>query len=145
MEVRRANLFDVSAVTAMLIEMHRNAEMKLSAVNTEKLVDKINEALHRGVILIAHNDNVIVGSIGGMVVNDWWSDEKYLSDLWFYVSPTHRKSKAASLLSRNFIKIAKEGKLSVRLGHIFSGDLDRKDKFFERLGMIKAGSVDGEK
>ena len=42
MEVRRANLFDVSAVTAMLIEMHNNAEMKLSALNTEKLVNKIN-------------------------------------------------------------------------------------------------------
>jgi hypothetical protein len=37
--------------------------------------------------------------------------------------------------------MANDAKLPVRLGHVFSGDLDRKDKFFERLGMIKAGSV----
>jgi hypothetical protein len=140
-ECRRANLFDVSALTAMLIEMHNNAEVELTKVNTEKLVNKINEALHRGVVLVALKDNKIVGSIGGLVVSDWWSDEKHLSDLWFYVSPSCRKSKAAVLLSKDFIKIAKDAKLAVRLGHVFSGDLDRKDKFFERLGMSKAGSL----
>tara|TARA_R110002020_G_scaffold189217_3_gene388156 strand:+ start:3978 stop:4415 length:438 start_codon:yes stop_codon:yes gene_type:complete len=140
-ECRRANLFDVSALTAMLIEMHNDAEVKLTKVNTEKLVNKINEALHRGVVLVAHKENEIVGSIGGMVVSDWWSDEKHLSDLWFYVSPSARKSKAAVILSKDFIKIAKEAKIPVRLGHVFSGDSDRKDKFFERLGMSKAGSL----
>jgi|TARA_R110000796_G_scaffold27531_1_gene75846 hypothetical protein len=140
-ECRRANLFDVSAITAMLIEMHNDAEIKLTSVNTEKLVNKINEALHQGVILIAQKDDKVVGSIGGMIVSDWWSDEKHLSDLWFYVSPSCRKSKAALLLSKGFIKIAKEAKLPVRLGHVFSGDVDRKDKFFERLGMNKAGSL----
>jgi|TARA_R110000787_G_scaffold109661_2_gene218211 hypothetical protein len=140
-ECRRANLFDVSAITAMLIEMHNGAEIKLTSVNTEKLVNKINEALHQGVILIAQKDDKVVGSIGGLIVSDWWSDEKHLSDLWFYVSPSCRKSKAALLLSKGFIKIAKEAKLPVRLGHVFSGDVDRKDKFFERLGMNKAGSL----
>jgi hypothetical protein len=140
-ECRRANLFDVSAITAMLIEMHNNAEIKLTKVNTEKLVNKINEALHRGVVFVVQKDNEILGSIGGAVVSDWWSDEQHLSDLWFYVSPTARKSKAAALLSKDFIKTAKEVKLPVRLGHVFSGDLDRKDKFFERLGMSKAGSL----
>jgi len=125
----------------MLIEMHNGAEIKLTSVNTEKLVNKINEALHQGVILIAQKDDKVVGSIGGVIVSDWWSDEKHLSDLWFYVSPSCRKSKAAVLLSKGFIKIAKEAKLPVRLGHVFSGDVDRKDKFFERLGMNKAGSL----
>ena len=125
----------------MLIEMHNDAEIKLTSVNTEKLVNKINEALHQGVILIAQKDDKVVGSIGGLIVSDWWSDEKHLSDLWFYVSPSCRKSKAAVLLSKGFIKIAKEAKLPVRLGHVFSGDVDRKDKFFERLGMNKAGSL----
>ena len=31
--------------------------------------------------------------------------------------------------------------MKIRLGHIFSGDLERKDKFYERLGMVKAGST----
>ena len=135
----------MSAITAMLVEMHNNAEIKLTKLNTEKLVNKINEALHRGIIFVVHDGNNIVGSIGGMVVSDWWSDETHLSDLWFYVSPSQRKSNAAMLLVKNFIKLAKEAKLTVRLGHVFSGDVERKDKFFERLGLIKAGSVYVEK
>ena len=35
----------------------------------------------------------------------------------------------------------KVAKLKIRLGHIFSGDLERKDKLFTRMGFIKAGSV----
>ena len=145
MECRRANLFDVSAITAMLVEMHNNAEIKLTKLNTEKLVNKINEALHKGIIFVVHDKNNIVGSMGGVIVSDWWSDETHLSDLWFYVSPTSRKSNAAMLLVKNFIKLSKEAKLTVRLGHVFSGDVERKDKFFERLGLIKAGSVYVEK
>ena len=31
--------------------------------------------------------------------------------------------------------------MKIRLGHIFSGDVNRKDKFYERLGLVKAGSI----
>ena len=37
--------------------------------------------------------------------------------------------------------IAKEAKLKVRLGHIFSGDIERKDNFYEKLGLVKVGST----
>jgi hypothetical protein len=41
--------------------------------------------------------------------------------------------------------VGKDAKLKVRLGHIYSGDLDRKDKFYEKLGLVKAGSTYVEK
>ena len=104
---------------------------------------KVNEVIHRGVVFVAlDKENKIVGSVGGMVGTDWWSDQPFLADCWFYVTPDHRKGSSVSLeLIKNFIKSANDAKLPVRLGHIFSGDLERKDKFFERLGMTKAGSV----
>ena len=49
------------------------------------------------------------------------------------------------MLAKNFINHAKSVKLSIRLGHVFSGDIERKDKFFERLGFVKAGSLFVEK
>ena len=58
-----------------------------------------------------------------------------------YVFPDSRKSNIAKNLIIDFMKIAKEAKLKIRLGHVFSGDIERKDKFFERLGLIKAGSL----
>ena len=82
-----------------------------------------------------------MGSIAGNIGSDWWSEEKFVADNWFYVSPDHRKSRAGYLLIKEFMKIVKDAKLPIRLGHIFSGDLDRKDKFYTKLGLVKAGIV----
>ena len=76
-----------------------------------------------------------------MVASDWWSEEKHLGDLWFYVTPEARKSNAAFELVREFKKVGQKADIPVRLGHVFSKDLERKDKFFQRLGLQKAGSV----
>jgi N-acetylglutamate synthase-like GNAT family acetyltransferase len=142
MKIRRAGVLDISAIIALLIEMHNGTDVPASKIHSEKMVNKITETIHRGIGFVSLNDkNVIEGSIGGLVASDWWSDEKYLGDLWFYVTPEARKSNAAFELVRNFKRIGKEAKIPVRLGHVFSKDLERKDKFFERLGLQKAGSV----
>ena len=142
MIVRRASPLDMSAILNMLGEMHENTTLPTPPINSEKLVAKVNEVIHRGVVFVALNDeNELLGSVGGTVGQDWWSDKPFLADCWFYVSPKHRNGSAALKLIKNFIQSANDAKLPVRLGHIFSGDLERKDKFFERLGMTKAGSV----
>ena len=142
MKIRRAGVLDISAIIALLIEMHNGTDVPASKIHSEKMVNKVTETIHRGIGFVSLNDNnVIEGSIGGLVASDWWSDEKYLGDLWFYVTPEARKSNAAFELVRNFKRIGKEAKIPVRLGHLFSKDLERKDKFFERLGLQKAGSV----
>lgn len=142
MQIRRANILDISSILAMLYSMHNETELSVPEIVPEKLATKVNEAINRGVVLVALNDqNRLLGSIGGLVSSDWWSEEKFLADMWFYVYPMHRSSSAAIKLVKEFLKIGKDAKLKVRLGHIFSGDLDRKDKLFERLGLTKAGCV----
>lgn len=142
MEIRRAGPLDLGALIEMLAEMHNNVELPTPPIKSEKLINKVNETIHRGVVFVALDEKMnLMGSVGGMVGQDWWSDQPYLADLWFYVSPKHRKGTTALKLIKNFIEVANDAKLPVRLGHIFSGDLERKDKFFERLGMTKAGSV----
>ena len=142
MEVRRSSPLDMSAILNMLAEMHENTTLPTPPINSEKLVAKVNEVIHRGVVFVAVGEKgELLGSVGGTVNQDWWSDQPFLADCWFYVSPQHRKGTAALNLIKNFIEAAKNAKLPVRLGHIFSGDLERKDKFFEKLGMTKAGSV----
>ncbi len=76
-----------------------------------------------------------------MSTSDWWSTDEYLGDLWFYVFPEHRKSNIAIKLVKTFINYGKEVKLKIKLGSVYSGDLRRKDNFFNRLGFVKAGSL----
>ena len=145
MEVRRAFANDISALYAMLREMHSNTELEVSPIDDYKLLNKINEIVHKGLVLVSYEGNEITGSIAGIRISDWWSSEPILSDIWFYVSPLHRKSRSALMLIKTFIKIAKDAKVKIRLGHIYSGDIERKDKFYEKLGLVKAGSTYVEK
>tara|TARA_R110000796_G_scaffold168355_1_gene285310 strand:- start:180 stop:614 length:435 start_codon:yes stop_codon:yes gene_type:complete len=139
--IRKATVLDISSIIYMLDTMHKETEINVSTINSFKLVNKVNEILHTGIVLVAIENNKLLGSIGGTISTDWWSEEKHLSDLWFYVYKEARKSNIAKNLIVDFIKIGKEAKMKIRLGHIFSGDVDRKDKFYERLGLVKAGST----
>ena len=139
--IRKATVLDISALVLMLDTMHKETEIEVPKINTVKLVDKINQLIHTGLVLVSIKDNKIQGSIAGLVSQDWWSEEKYIADAWFYVFKDQRKSDVAKNLLQDYIKMSKDAKLKIRLGHIFSGDLERKDNLFKRLGFIKAGSI----
>ena len=139
--LRLATVEDISELYMMLQVMHSETIDGTSPIDSEKLTSAINNALHRGVVVVAEIDNKTVGSIGGMETSDWWSSEKYLADLFFFVYKEHRKSTIAVKLIKSFMEIGKKANMKMKLGHVYSGDGDRKDKFYERLGFVKAGSL----
>ena len=139
--LRLATVEDLSELYMMLQVMHSETIDGTSPIDSEKLTSAINNALHRGVVVVAEIDNKIVGSIGGVETSDWWSSEKYLADLFFFVYKEHRKSTIAVKLIKSFMEIGKKANMKMKLGHVYSGDGDRKDKFYERLGFEKAGSL----
>mgnify|MGYP003112240072 CR=1 FL=1 len=141
MEIRKADYSDVSDLYRMLTSMHSQTTLPVSPMRKEKVTDMICSAIGRGVVYIATEKNKLLGSIGGMSTSDWWSTDEYLADLWFYVFPEHRKSSIAIKLVKNFINYGKEVKLKIKLGNVYSGDIKRKDDFFNRLGFVKAGSL----
>jgi|TARA_R110000803_G_scaffold60341_1_gene119526 N-acetylglutamate synthase-like GNAT family acetyltransferase len=141
MEIREATMQDIKPIYEMLLNMHSETKIKLAPVKPEKLYNTIKLALEEGIVLVAEVEGKIIGSLGGMKNCDWWSDEKHLSDIWYYVAPEKRNSLAAIKLVKNFIYSGNSAKLKIKLGHVFSGDIERKDKFFERLGLTKAGSL----
>ena len=75
--IRKASVLDISAITYMLNTMHKETELNVSTINTFKLVNKVNEIIHTGIVLVAIQDNKLVGSIGGTTSSDWWSEEKH--------------------------------------------------------------------
>ena len=141
MIIRRAVPEDVSELHKMLIDMYSRIEIPASPLSEKKVLDVVKSAMEKGIVIVAEVEGKIIGSLGGMANSDWWSEQKHLSDIWFYVSPDKRNSRAAVKLVKCFIKIGKEIKMKVKLGHYYSGDIERKDKFFDRLGFVKAGSL----
>jgi len=139
--IRHATVLDLSELYSMLNVMHSETVNTVSPICPETLTSAINAAIHRGIVLIGEVDGRIAGSIGGMETSDWWSKDKALADMFYFVYKEHRNSTIAVRLIKSFIEIGKNANIKVKLGHVYSGDGDRKDKFYERLGLIKAGSL----
>jgi|TARA_R110001592_G_scaffold110656_2_gene307197 GNAT superfamily N-acetyltransferase len=146
MELRRANALDISALIHLIMKMHSEAEVKIPTLDVGKVTDSVVNAMKVGVVVVAINeDKKLIGSIGGFAAEDWFSKEKLLGDLWFFVLEEYRKTKAGISLIKEFINVGKEAKLNIRLGHIYFGDIERKDNFYEKLGFVKAGCTYVEK
>lgn len=141
MIIRRADANDIQEVYKLLSAMHDGTETYTSPMSEGKVLHMIKHMIDKGIVLVAEEKGKIIGSQAGNLASDWWSEEKFLSDVWFFVHPNNRKSRAAIKLVKCFIKIGKELKVKVKLGHVYSGDMDRKDNFFNRLGFVKAGSL----
>jgi hypothetical protein len=138
MQIRKANEDDRADIISLLVQMHEDAEFKLSAINPEKLYNTVVHTVQKGVVFVAEKEEEIIGSIGGLYSSDWWSEEEFLGDLWFYVYKEKRATGAGLSLIKKFI--LSEPNIQVRLGHVYGGDMERKDKFYERLGLLKAGT-----
>ncbi|WED25131.1 GNAT family N-acetyltransferase [Roseobacter phage CRP-902] len=139
--IRLATVEDLSEIYMMLNVMHSETIEGTSPIDSEKLTSAINNALHKGVVIVFDVNGKIAGSIAGVETSDWWSKEKYLADMWFFVYKEHRRSNIAAKLIKSFMRIAKEAQFKIKLGHVYSGDGERKDKFYERLGLSKVGSL----
>jgi len=139
--MRLATVADLSELYVMLHVMHSETIDSTSPIDSEKLTATIGAALHRGVVVVYEVDGAIAGSIGGMETSDWWSSDIFIADLFFFVYKEHRQSKIATRLIKSFLKIARDADVRVKLGHVYTGDGERKDKFYERLGLSKVGSL----
>lgn len=138
----RASLTDISGILALLSIMHEEAE-SLPEIDWAKTTHAVADVVLSGVALVAKNkEGHVVGSIGGYVTSQWYSNAPHLGDLWYYVMPDYRKTKAAVSLMEGFKEAAAAIKVPLQVGHVFGDkDLDRKDKLFRRLGFKPVGSI----
>ena len=137
MQIRKATVFDFSALCALLHRMHKEVDFAISEISPAKFSTVVLGAINQGVVLVAIENGQMIGSIGGGYASEWWSDEVMLGDVWFYVEPESRGTKAVINLIKEFIEIG-DG-MKIKLGHMYGSDQSRKNNFYERLGLKKAG------
>ena len=71
----------------------------------------------------------------------WYSNEKFLGDLVFYVAPSSRTSRIASHLLRSATQYATMRGLPLLMAVVHGEDVARKDNFYERHGLARVGGV----
>lgn len=102
---------------------------------------KIANALSQCTKFIVRDDDGILCGILALREGPWWfSTEKFLGDLVFYVSPAYRASRAAALLLSKAKDYARERQLPLMMSIVHPADLDRKKAFYLRAGFTPAGA-----
>jgi len=138
--IRIASYLDIPPLLMLLSDMHEESPVDFGNINWEKTMRNVLTSIESGACFIAEHDGEVVGSVGGHFGSEWFTDRKTLGDLWFYVRPDNRATKAGHNLLTAFKQLGNETGVPVRMGHVFGEDVDRKDAFFERHGFKRIGT-----
>ena len=91
-------------------------------------------------VILAIDNDKIVGFIAAMLHEYFFSNRKRVSDLGFYVLPEHRGSRAAIKLVKSLETWAKQtGADDLHLGQTTAVEIDKTRQFYERLGYKTVG------
>lgn len=96
---------------------------------------------HWRMALVAEKDGKLIGSIGLAKDCFWWCDVEYLGDVWYFVHPQYRASRVGLNLLNAAKRSAEKAMLPLIMGVVHGGDIQRKDKFFERNGFTRLGGT----
>jgi N-acetylglutamate synthase-like GNAT family acetyltransferase len=139
--IRTATAADAVEILHLLTAMHAEAPIGHAPIDPARAFDFIHRVIGEGAVFIAEKEGLPVGSLGCMPGMDWWSSEVLLKDAWNYVRPEHRASRAGYLLFKAYTETARNMGLKRKSAVVNGENIDRKDKFFARFGMVPAGSI----
>lgn len=127
---RYAEPKDVDALHALLLEMH--AEMSFFPLAEAKGHAKIVEVLETGVCLLAECEEALVGSIGLLPVQLWYTESYMLADVWTFVKKEHRKSRVAVEMLKMIKGFCARAGLPLAMAVVSPHEAERKNILYRR-------------
>lgn len=115
--------------------------MVLAPIDDGKAIMVVLQTIREGLVFVAICDRRIVGSIGIVNQQPWWSSENEPSDLWWYALPEHRAAGVGTGLLRMVRDAYPGGRL--RLSDIAGAAADdRLDALYRRVaGLSRIGGI----
>jgi GNAT superfamily N-acetyltransferase len=115
--MRRGTAADVPALLALGRLMHR--EVHYGNFSEQKVADMIGWAVQNGIVLVSLSDEGdVVGSVGLVPEQPWYSDDWQLADRWIFVHPQFRTLGHAAALVRAARSTADMVGLPLLVAHI---------------------------
>jgi GNAT superfamily N-acetyltransferase len=136
--VEELSLSRLEEFLEIVAKMVTEAEFSYAKIEKHKILHlyKNNDVM----VILAIDDDKIVGFIAAMVHEYFFSNRKRVSDLGFYVLPEHRGSRAAIKLVKSLETWAKQtGADDLHLGQTTAVEIDKTRQFYERLGYKTVG------
>ena len=138
LQFKRPRYDELANTLKLLIAFREEFADVYPEADIAKVAISIEEHFNNGFICNAYFNNKIVGSVGAMPSEWWFSNDKFLAETWFYVLPKHRNFKTARGLLKKMKEYSKNKQLTLQLP-VSSG----KDSpaLYERLGFKHMGNI----
>lgn len=124
--------------------MHQESAYRIFHFDREKLADHAAYWLtdDNYLLLVAEDASGLVGMYGGFITEYYFGRDLCAYDLWFFVKPQKRGSRAALLLFRAFEDWAfGKGAQEICPGTTTRVDPERTASFLKRLGYSEVGQL----
>ena len=120
-------------------QMTEEADMVFPPLNLTKASKYGLKMINDGTVLILIHDKKIVGSVCGAVVEWWFSDTKYLTEMGFWINKEHRNLETASMLLNAFKAIADKKLMACMLNTLDGKEIPARDKLFAEHDFRRVG------
>ena len=137
-QFKRPRYDELAETLKLLIAFREEFSSIYPEADIAKVAITMEEHFNDGFICNAYFNNKIIGSVGAMPSEWWFSEKKFLAETWFYVLPKHRNFKIVRGLLNKMKDYAKNKKLVLQLP-ISSG----KDSpaLYKKLGFKHMGNI----
>lgn len=145
MLVRPAGLDDVDTLVSLGQRMHAEGAYGFLPYDQAKVRRRVTGYVTERVdacLLVAEHAGTLTGMLGGYLEEYFFCDERVASDVFVYVDPPYRGTTAAVKLVDAFCAwAAAHGAREVCLGISSGVRTPQVEKFYEKLGFVRAGSI----
>ena len=142
---RHAVVSDIPKITEICAEYFPQLDvgMPMGELNLDTVVEHLCLSIGPAkppLILACENDRIL-GLYGLDVDRYWWMDKFYVSDYMWYVRPGHRNKQIGRALRKKAIEWAEYKGLPFRPTDVNMNRLDAKDRQLRMDGFARVGSV----
>lgn len=145
MIIRAVAETDIESIVEIGMRMHGESAYSYLPFQRRKVRDLIRtfiDDVETRCGLVALDDQTVVGMLGGYIESYYFCDERFVSDIVFFVDKPYRGSFIAGQLLRNLKQwAASRGAREVALFLTSEIDTQRAGGFCEALGFRQAGGV----
>jgi len=120
-------------------EMTDGADMVFPPINLMKASKYGLKMIEDGTVLCLVNNKEIVGAVCGSVVQWWFADTEYLTEMGFWINKEHRTPETASMLLQGFKNVANKRNMACMLNTLDGKEIPARDKLFAEHDFRRVG------
>lgn len=142
MIIRDATLNDAPDLLRMGELMHHESprfnKFTFDLDKTRKLIEFL-VTNSNGIVIVAERDGKLIGMLGGMVSEHFFSRDTYACDFVVFIDPEHRGGSTVIRMIKLFEQRAKDlGAKEVSLGISTEVNTERTANLYEKLGYMRS-------